>query len=147
MKFNWGTGIFAVYIGFVLLILAAVIFAFTIDVDLVADNYYEKELLHQTEIDKADRASKLTQQINFSQYNDSVILRFPKIFSQNLISGTIFFSRDDNSEKDFFIPVTLDDSLSQVIPTKNLLPGLWRVKIDWRVNSTTFLTQKNLMVN
>ena len=147
MKFNWGTGIFAVYIGFVLLILAAVIFAFTIDVDLVADNYYEKELLHQTEIDKADRASKLTQQINFSQYNDSVILRFPKIFSQNLISGTIFFSRDDNSEKDFFIPVTFDDSLSQVIPTKNLLPGLWRVKIDWRVNSTTFLTQKNLMVN
>ena len=147
MKFNWGTGIFAVYIGFVLLILAAVIFAFTIDVDLVADNYYEKELLHQTEIDKADRASKLTQQINFSQYNDSVILRFPKIFSQNLISGTIFFSRDDNSERDFFIPVTLDDSLSQVIPTKNLLPGLWRVKIDWRVNSTTFLTQKNLMVN
>jgi hypothetical protein len=147
MKFNWGTGIFAAYIGFVLLILAAVVFAFTIDVNLVADNYYEKELQHQTEIDKEERTAKLPQQIVITQNNNFISLRFPKIFNPSFISGTIYFSRNDNSKKDFSLPVSINDSLSQFISTEKLSAGLWRIKIDWRANSTTYLTTKNLMVN
>ena len=52
MKFNWGTGIFLLYAGFAAVTIALVIFAMTKKVDLVTDNYYDKELKYEEQIQK-----------------------------------------------------------------------------------------------
>lgn len=146
MKFNWGKGLFLTYLTFVILILAAVLFAFTFDINLVADNYYERELNHQEEIDKANRAAVLPEKVLFLQTNSSLKISFPKIFGNNKIYGNIIFFRPDDSRKDFNISISLNDSLQQEIPLTTLKKGLWKVSVDWKVNNISYLSTKNIMV-
>ncbi|GAB4135597.1 MAG: hypothetical protein Fur0015_08390 [Ignavibacteriales bacterium] len=146
MKFNWGFGISAIYIGFVLLMLALVGFSFSFDVNLVADNYYEKEIRHQTEIDKQNRYERLPEKIFITLQDSSLLIKFPKIFKKEFVSGQIYFSRDDNSKYDFSIPINLNDSLTQNISLSKVRKGFWRIAVDWRNNSITYLTEKKIMV-
>jgi hypothetical protein len=52
MKFNWGTGIVLSFIIFAASILMIVLFPFNQKADLVSDNYYEREIKFQEQIDK-----------------------------------------------------------------------------------------------
>ena len=47
MKLNWGKGIFITYALFFVMIMSVVVYMSSLDVNLVTEDYYEKELKHQ----------------------------------------------------------------------------------------------------
>ena len=51
MRINWDVRIAVLYISFVIMIIAMVIFSLTRDIPLVNDNYYEEEIKYQQQID------------------------------------------------------------------------------------------------
>lgn len=144
---SWGTGIVIVIVIFFIVVLGTVAFTTTIDVNLVTENYYEKELKHQNLIDKIKRTNNLPAQVSVKVLQDNVYLKFPSIFHDSRISGEIEFYRPSDHKKDFSLPIDLNDSLLQIISTGNISRGVWKIKIDWEVNSTTYYNEQIVMIN
>ena len=49
---NWGKGIFIFYSLFVVAILSVVYFAFTQEVNLVSEDYYQQEIAYESQIER-----------------------------------------------------------------------------------------------
>lgn len=147
MKISWGSGLLLTYLAFMAIILSAVFFSFTQDVNLVSDNYYERELTHQQEIDKAKRADVLSEKVLFLQTDSSLVISFPNIFGSNKIKGKVRFYRPDDNQEDFEKTIVLNDSFQQEVLLTSLKKGLWKISVDWFVNDVSYLSTKNLMVD
>ncbi|MFZ5948645.1 MAG: FixH family protein [Stygiobacter sp.] len=147
LKFNWGTGIALTYILFLIAILTMVFIFMNQDVVLETNDYYAKGLEYQSQIDKIERTKNLTEQLEILNKNDQIVFNFPKIFANKIISGEIYFYRPSNNKSDFKSKIDLTDSLQQIIFTKNLEKGLWKIKVDWSVENQNYYNEKILMIN
>ncbi len=147
LKFNWGTGIALTYILFLIAILTMVFIFMNQDVALETNDYYAKGLEYQSQIDKIERTKNLTEQLEILNKNDRIVFNFPKIFANKIISGEIYFYRPSNNKSDFKSKIDLTDSLQQIIFTKNLEKGLWKIKVDWSVENQNYYNEKILMIN
>jgi hypothetical protein len=147
LKFNWGTGIALTYILFLIAILTMVFIFMNQDVVLETNDYYAKGLEYQKQIDKIERTKNLTEQLEILNKNDQIVFNFPKIFANKIISGEIYFYRPSNNKSDFKSKIDLKDSLQQIIFTKNLEKGLWKIKVDWSVENQNYYNEKILMIN
>ena len=72
MKLNWGHYIVITFTAFVLLIGFMVYRSFQHNNDLVADDYYAKELQFQDVIDRQKRANDLEQNITWERAEDGL---------------------------------------------------------------------------
>lgn len=145
-KLNWGSGIALFYIFFVLILISFVIFTFFNKVDLVEDNYYKKELVYQKHIEKIDRTSKLTDQLKIISDNEYIELLFPVNIVSSKIGGTINFYRPSNRKLDFSVAVSPDLSGRQIVETKKIAKGLWKVKVNWKSDSLDYYNEQVIII-
>ena len=146
MKFSWGVGITLSYVIFITAIVGIVIYAHTIDVNLVSDNYYEQELKHQDLIEKKIRTQNLPNQVETKISAGKIDITFPKIFKPYELSGRINLFRPSDRNKDLTFNINTDSLMTQTIPTLDLSPGVWRVKIDWSAKNVGYYNEKILMI-
>ncbi len=147
LKLNWGSGIAAVYILFLIGMLIMVTIFMNQDVCLESKDYYTKGIKYQDEIDKMKRTKELPEQLDIKVGQSSIVLNFPKIFKSTELNGKIYFYRPSDVSRDFTINVETDSSSAQSIPTNNFLKGFWRLKIDWTGKGNSYLNEKIVMVN
>ena len=146
-KFNWGTGILITIIVFMVITIGTVIFLMNQDVDLVASDYYDKGIQHQDQIDRLNRTNSMDEAVQINPENGFVRLVFPKSFTQKNFSGTIQFYRPSNSKKDFSLPILIDNSAQQIVPTQNLEKGYWIVKLNWTQDSIEYYKESSFVIN
>lgn len=146
MKFNWGTGIFIVLSVFILAVIAFFIFISNLDIHLVEDNYYEKELAYQQRIDKTANTSALPGTIKVSKEPGFVIIRFPQMDSTYTPDGSVLFYRPSDPAKDFTVPLQLNDSSCQVFDTKVLDKGRWMIKLDWKMGGKEYYYEEGVFI-
>jgi nitrogen fixation protein FixH len=142
MKFNWGKGILITVILIFLGVIAFFIYISNLDINLVEDNYYEKELAYQAKIDEMKNTDLLPEKINISYSPDQVKVKFPAIFHDKQPQGTILFYRPSDPARDFNVSLQLSDSGLQIIEAGSLLPGKWIVKIDWSLDSVKYYQEE-----
>ena len=147
MKLNWGSGIAAVYIIFVIAVLITVVVFMNQDVSLETKDYYAKGIAYQEQIDKMNRANELPEKLAIEQTGNYLNFSFPKIFNQHEIGGMIYFYRPSNNQKDFLVNIQTDTSGVQTIPVASIAKGLWKIKVDWSARNNTYYNEKILMVN
>lgn len=147
MKINWGTGI-AISLGlFAVLILSFVIRIVTMDKydhDLVTENYYEKEVLLQREIDGIMNAKTLRDNIEGRKTEEGYLLLFPSDFKPQQIKGKISWYRPSNKKLDFEIPLSLTEN-RVLIPWDKLASGRWNVSIFWEYDGAEYYFEKKLI--
>ncbi len=146
MKISWGVGIAITIIIFTLISVSFIVFSFSQDVNLVTDDYYARELAYQDQIDKEKRTRELPEQLKISVDKNNIFLQFPNIFSGKNIEGTVHLYRPASRHKDALFSIAVNDSNLFVIPTDTLIEGMWRVKVDWMVDSTSYYNEKIIMV-
>lgn len=144
---SWGVKLFVLNAAFVMLILGLVYFSTTLEVNLVADNYYEQELKYQDQIDKKERSGNLPEKMMIDLENGYIKLKFPELGKTADFGGKITCYRPSDHKMDITVPVSLSDKFSQVIPTASLEKGLWKIKADWSYGNTTYFDEKALMVD
>ena len=147
MKISWGTGIAGTYIIFLIVVISTVLFTATLDINLVTDDYYEKELVYQQEIEKHKRTLALPEQLLIKPEGKNLILKFPGLFEFSDVGGDLHLYRPSDREQDFHIPVQTDSSGIQTIPLNKLSPGVWKVKVNWNVNEVSYFNEKIIMVD
>lgn len=133
MKFNWGTGIVLAILIFMVITIATVVFMMNQDVDLVSNDYYEKGIKHQDQIDLVNRSQKLEANVKMEWKGNLFVISFPEEYYNQSITGEIFFYRPSDVKKDFKLPLSLTEG-NQLIPVKGLEKGLWRVQLNWILN-------------
>jgi hypothetical protein len=147
IKFNWGTGIFIVLTVFIMAVIAFFIFITNLDIKLVEDNYYEKELAFQERIDRINNASLLPGKISVLQEPGQVIIQFPQIGPEMTPEGMVWFYRPSDPGKDFKLPLQLNDSLRQVFDVKSLDKGRWMIKLDWKMEGKEYYFEEGVIIS
>jgi nitrogen fixation protein FixH len=146
MKLNWGTGITIGIIIFIAMIILMTVIFMTQDVNLVTDNYYEKTLTYQDEIDKQSRTKALNEKVKINFNGKMVNILFPPNYLEKEISGEIYFYRPSNPALDFALPLQLGEKGSQVVPVEGLEKGFWRLKINWMMNENTYYNERAITI-
>ena len=147
MKLNWGHKILFLYLGFVVLVLVMVIMAYRHDVPLVSDDYYEKELKYQDDIDELKNAALLTDPLSVQYRADEhvLLINYPKDHTGR-ISGSIQFMRPSDPKLDIDFQVNAGEDHSQNISTASLKKGLWKLKIYWENAGRKYLEEQDLIL-
>lgn len=142
---NWGKGILAVCIIFVIGVGVMVYISVNKNIDLVTKNYYEEEIKYQQQIDKINNSNNLKKQLIMQQNDGSLVIIFPDDEYRD-IKGEISFYRPSDAKKDFKIPITLSGRNQQVIATSTLQKGLWKVQVNWNKSGVDYYNEERLMV-
>lgn len=129
----WPLGITIFLALFVLGLVGFLIFAGTQKVEMVTDNYYEKTLEYQAQIDRVNRTKALSEPVLlcYEPAENRYLLRFPALFDPGEISGEVTFYRPNDARADVAFPLQVTADGGQIFSTARLAPGLWRVKVVW----------------
>jgi hypothetical protein len=146
-KFNWGTGILITIIVFMVITISTVVYLMNQDVDLVAKDYYDKGIHHQEQIDRINRANAIGDEVSINLENGFIKLTFPKAFVHEKISGSIQFYRPSDSKRDFTVPLTIDTNAQQIILTKSIDKGYWKVELNWTQDSLEYYKESSIVIN
>ncbi len=144
---NWGIRIIILLGAFITLVLFMVSRAMKEEFHLVAENYYEREVKYQEEIDKINNARSLTQPIaiNYRAGENMVYIAFPDNQKRH-VEGIVYFFRPSDSSLDREFEADPDDTGLQKVDVKNFEKGLWQVKISWRYGRQEFQEEKNIII-
>lgn len=146
MKFNWGVGITITIILFTLLSLLFLYFAFNQEVNLVRDDYYEAEIQFNKKLETIKRTPKLFGNVNTKLIPNYISIKFPSEIDFTKTSGTIYLYRPSDWRLDFEIPLKLDSTGTQLIPTNQMVAGQWKLQIDWTADTSRYFNNKILMI-
>jgi len=141
---SWGYRIFILYTSFVAGMLFLVYKCVKEDVDLVATDYYEKELKFQDQIDRMNNNEKsgFRLQISFNAVSNSIDIEYPTD-EKGPIKGEIVLFRPDNSRLDFSVPVQPLHG-KQVISAAKMARGYWRIQTTWEHGDTPLYQEERI---
>ena len=146
MKLNWGTGIAAFYTLFAGTMIFFVFKSTNYDHSLVRDDYYQADLTYQQQYDKIsnDQANTLLK-VEHTAGEDVVSLHLNDL-DLTAVEGDVHFFRPSNAKYDVHLPLEFDAQGVQKISTTELLPGLWRLKVDWTADGQGYYTEVQLVL-
>ncbi|TCJ13236.1 hypothetical protein EPD60_12630 [Flaviaesturariibacter flavus] len=143
MQISWGYKIAAIYILFVIGILALVFKASSQDVELVTANYYEQELKYQEVIDQKAAAANLSAPPRYTPTTGTLQLQLPKEFAGTAWKGHIYLYRPSDAALDVRkdISVTGRD-YTLVLP--RVAPGIYTVKLAWEAGGKKYFDEQTV---
>lgn len=125
---NWGKGIFIFYSLFVIAILWVVVFSFSVDVNLVSDDYYKQEIAYESQIERIKNSESLVEKPTIVLKSNFVELTFPTNLKPK---GTILFFRPSDSSQDRRIAIALGANGTQQVDFSTQEGGKWIAKLTW----------------
>ena len=128
---NWGYKIAVFFGAFVLITTGVTDYLMNQKVDVVTENYYEKELKYQEQLDKVARTRALKESVEITNTGKELIIKFPNLPDKNQSKDLISLYRPSDDSKDVKIPILTDTSRTQVVSVDRLVKGYWKVKINW----------------
>jgi len=147
MKLNWGTGIVITIMLFLIISFAMIFHFMNQKVDLVTDNYYEKTLVYQIQIDEAERSREIDKKIKLEYLNNQLKFVFPGSTSRQINSGEIYFYRPSDSGKDFKFTFELDEKGEAAFDRTKIEKGYWKVYLKWIMNGESYSVERTVMIN
>lgn len=146
MKLNWGKSIvlaFILFMGFILFFVFKVQSNSKYDNELVTQDYYKKESLAQSDIDKQNNANALKNKVAVNQTAEGITVTFPTEFDYKEIKGKISLYRPSSQKLDFEVPISLS-SPHLLIPKSVLADGRWDISIDWNYKGNLYLNKETI---
>ena len=140
MKFNWGHKIILTFAAFFVLMGTLIFKSINTDFQLVAPNYYEKEIAYQQRIDAINRASNIGLEIIVTPGN------YLKISSDEAISnGVLYFYCPFDNSADCQVGLNLKDK-EQVLNIQNIKKGKWEVEVVFLKNDLLHVVKKIIIL-
>lgn len=143
---NWGYGITILTLGFVLFMCLLAGSAYRQSFDLVAEDYYGKELRYEEQIKKQERQGMLKEKIVCTQDKDNIRIQFPPEVAGKKVEGVVLFFRPSDALMDRSISLHLNDGF-QVFSKKAFPKGFYKVQIDYSADTTLYYFEDAFMIN
>lgn len=146
MKFNWGWGILIVLMIFIAFMSNLVYKSSHVNVDLVSENYYEKEIKYQEQINREKNSLGLRENLIIDKSMGFIKITYPRGYSGREISGTIQFFKPDNASLDYTETASCNGNNEQIINTKTMKSGWWEIKINWSYQGTDYYKSEKILL-
>ncbi len=146
-KFNWGWGIAIFYSVFVLFMVGMVWRASHENIEMVTENYYNKELVFQKQLDKENRTNQLPDSLQWKVGDKKVTLKFPQTNTGRNVKAQILFYRPSDSSKDFSVDITPDSLGNSVVQSDKFVKGQYRMQVDWNAGGETYYNESVIKMN
>lgn len=140
---NWGKWVALFFTTYVVFLLIMLFYSFSLDINLVEEDYYAKDLSYQEQIERIERTKDLKESITNIFYKKNNLYRviFPNMDSPDKYSGKILLFRPSDAKMDFSMPIKLDSSYIMNINTSKMAAGFWRIKIAWQINDDKYYNE------
>jgi hypothetical protein len=147
MKLNWGKGIVFSIIIFLTLSLAMVFHFMNQRVDLVTDNYYEKTLIYQNNINEAKRSSKIDKAVVLEYTGNQLKFVFPDSIAPQMSDAELYFYRPSDSKMDFKTLIRVEKNGELVLDISKIVRGYWKVRMKWLMNKESYSIERTVIIN
>jgi hypothetical protein len=144
----WPAGIIASFAIFIAFMMTIWFFYNSQRIDLVTQNYYERQIQYQGQIDRITRTRNLPEpvRLTYSSEQRQIEIQFPFQFQPEQVEGTVTFYRPSNSSMDYVLPIVLSTERKQIIFTRNLAAGLWRIKMSWQSEGLDYYHEEMMLL-
>lgn len=138
---NWGNKIILAFVLFATFIGYMVVRAFQEDFDLVTEDYYAQEINYEQKMVRLANTETSGREVKIIQEARHVLVEFPDL----LASGTIAFYHPSKQLFDKTFEIDLTDG-SQRIAKEGLVPGNYRININWNAEGKDFLQESKIFI-
>ncbi|MDR6196614.1 FixH family protein [Siphonobacter sp. SORGH_AS_0500] len=138
---NWGKSIILAFVAFGSFIGFLVYRMASTKVDLVRKDYYQTEMAYQQQIDRIqnNKSAHNPFKINHQPSKKEIQFSIPK----GLTKGRIQFFRPSDAQLDFNVAVEPNHT-EQIVSTRKLKTGHWRIKITWTDGQQEYYTEEEV---
>ncbi|HOJ17690.1 MAG: hypothetical protein GX452_11650 [Ignavibacteriales bacterium] len=143
-EINWGTGVAAAIALFLVAVATLIIFSYSQNVELVHDNYYERELRYQDEISSETNSITIANETFVIYESPDVVIKFPKAFDFKGAKGAISFYKPNDAKKDFTVPFEPGEGNVQNITGGKFSKGRWKIFITFSKNDLNYKISKEI---
>jgi hypothetical protein len=148
-RFNpWPAGIIGAFVLFVGGTVGLIVLASSNRMELVSHDYYEQELRYQQRLDGLNRAQRLAPaaQASFDADHGKITLTLPSEHARQQARGEITLFRPSAAGLDRRFELQLGPDGTQSLDATSLQPGLWNVRVLWRVAGEDFCLDQTVVV-
>ena len=142
---NWGKWIIVSFVLFAGFIGTLVTVCIRQDVNLVSKDYYNEELQYETQLQRIKNVSHLQSKPVIKVLEKGFIQiafdRFGEIEKGEL---KLFRPSDPTNDRSYMLTTT--SSLTQEFPTNNLNRGMYRAKMQWKMNGKEFYFEEVIFI-
>lgn len=144
----WPLGLvlaFALFLGGTV---ALIVFSSQHRSDLVTPDYYEQEVRYQSQLDQLNRTQLFQAQIavTFDAARHAIRIELPPAHARRSPNGTIHLYRPSAANLDRRVELRLDAEGTQWVDAADLRPGLWKVRVQWRVDGEDYFVDETLIL-
>ncbi len=141
---SWGLKIATLYGSFVIMIMTLVVLSAQQDVPLVTEDYYEKDLQYETQMNRIANSKALEEDVKiiYKTDNQSVTIYFPKEITD--LKGDVLCFRPSEEGIDFSLPIDNLTNNTMAFGTSEMLKGRWKIKITWEGDGEIFYKETTL---
>ena len=144
----WPTTIIGFFALFISGVIAFVVFASQQRMDLVRPDYYAEELRFQPQPERIGRTAPVHSQMSVADdlARHSITVQLPPTHAGHALAGHIHFYRPSDARLDRSVPLAADARGWQSVDARPLLPGLWKVRISWRLEGHDYFYDQTIVV-
>jgi hypothetical protein len=147
MKINWGTKLAFFTIVFMVFIVTLVTIIMKQNVPLVEDDYYEKGLKYQQEIDNSTNYDSLVvfkiTEIENAEGIKEKVLQISHTKPEVINGAKISFYRPSNKDLDKTIDTDLFPNKMEVYTLNPLQTGKWKISLTWMEGEKKYTIEKD----
>lgn len=143
----WPASIIGFFIIAIIFIATYIVWAVHQREDLVSEDYYDREVRFQTHLDTMNRSQSLAVQsvVTFNPADQAILITLPASQTQGA-TGSVQLYRPSDARLDREFPLGLDASGIQRLNTKELLGGLWKVRVKWSAQGQEYFLDQPVIV-
>lgn len=148
MKLNWGTSIviaFVLFISFIMFMVVQMMSTKELEYDMVVESYYQKELTFQEDLDSAQKAADLKNQVKIELVPEGLQILFPSEFDPASLTGELYLYRPSDKALDFRVQLQVETH-TYFLPTSALKSGQWEVNLKFNHQGEDYFIQKKIRI-
>jgi hypothetical protein len=115
-------------------------------VDLVGADYYDQEMKFQQQIDRVANTRSVKREISVRYAAGAIDIALPPEHARQSPTGSIQLYRPSDASLDQKVVLAVGQNGDQKIDATKLRPGLWKVRITWKVGSEEYFFDQSLVV-
>lgn len=145
----WAVGITIVIVVFLIATITLGIVISQQDYDLVTQNYYEKDLGYQKEIDTRQRTNALSERPALALDRAAKVynVTFPTRTDYRGIQGEVIFYRISDASHDVTHALSLNAEGRQFISVSGMQSGQWIAKLRWKENGKEYYVEERMYLD
>jgi hypothetical protein len=145
----WPYAIIAFFVLFISFTVALVGYIGHQKMDLVRGDYYDDEIRYQEQLDRMNRTGELKTKVTiaYDRVHETITISLPPSSGAHTTNGRIRLYRPSDESLDQDIKLAPDPAGHQNLTARNLLPGLWKVRVYWTVDGQDYYSAQSLIIS